>query len=61
MIVITVYYSCFDYSGLEVKNQNKKKLVRVMDKAGYDNSFGLLEDMVFVRRQGWQILRFCGF
>ena len=36
---------------IEFSHLDKKKLSDVMDKAGYDNPFDLLEDMVFVKRQ----------
>ena len=46
---------------VEFSHIDKKKLVQIMDKAGYDRPFNLLEDMVFVKRHGWQMLRLWGF
>ena len=35
---------------VEFSHIDKKKLLDVMDKAGYDNPFNLREDLVFVKR-----------
>ena len=36
---------------VEFSHIDKKKLLDMMDRAGYDNPFNLQEDLVFVKRQ----------
>ena len=36
---------------VEFSHTDKKKLLDVMDRAGYDNPFNLREDFVFVKRK----------
>ena len=35
---------------VEFTHSNKTNILRIMDAAGYDNPFNLLEDLIFVKR-----------